>query len=207
MTRSRLQRGFVIVDVLVGLALFGLVILSIYQVFVMALVLAQRTDDRLVVQQDARLALDRMARVLHETTLAPDRLRVYPAEAGCTRQYDGCIGFVTARDANCGGPFQLINGGPNWRATIYLWRDTASNELRSRCDPSTTFPAVEWPPPALTPHSVIGTRVVGASFTLQPTGNAGPSSVAVTLHERVPGASPRLQGDVYIQTVIVPENP
>jgi len=207
MTRSRSQRGYVIVDALVGLALFGLVILSIYQVFVMAFGLAQRTDDRLVIQQDGRLALDRMARVLHETTLAPGRLRVYPAEAGCTGQYDGCIGFVTARDANCGGLFQLVNGGPKWQATIYLWRDTASNELRSRCDPSTTFPAVEWPPPALTPHAVIGTRVVGASFTLQPVGNAAPSSVAVTLRERVPGASPRLQGDVYLQTVIVPENP
>jgi hypothetical protein len=197
----------VIVDALVGLALLGLVILSIYQVFVTAFVLAQRTDDRLVVQQDVRLALDRMARVLHETTLAPGRLRVYPAEAGCTGQYDGCIGFVTARDANCGGLFQLVNGGPNWQATIYLWRDAASNELRSRCDPRTTFPAVEWPPPALTPHAVIGTNVVGTSFTLQPSGNAAPSSVAVTVHERVPGASPRLQGDVYLQTVIVPENP
>jgi Tfp pilus assembly protein PilW len=165
----------VIVDALVGLALLGLVILSIYQVFVTAFVLAQRTDDRLVVQQDVRLALDRMARVLHETTLAPGRLRVYPAEAGCTGQY--------------------------------VWRDAASNELRSRCDPRTTFPAVEWPPPALTPHAVIGTNVVGTSFTLQPSGNAAPSSVAVTVHERVPGASPRLQGDVYLQTVIVPENP
>jgi type II secretory pathway pseudopilin PulG len=206
MTRSRSQRGYVIVDALVGIALFGIVILSIYQVFVMAFGLAQRTDDRLLVQQDVRLALDRMARVLHETTLAPGRLRIYPAEAGCTGQYDGCIGFVTARDANCGGLFHLINGSPQWQATIYLWRDAASNELRSRCDPSTTFPAGDWPPPALTPHTVIGTRVVGASFTLQPPGNAAPSAVAVMLHERVPGASPRPQGDVYLQTVIVPEN-
>jgi type II secretory pathway component PulJ len=149
MRRPSREAGFLLVDLIVGLGLLGFVLLAIYHLYGSTFVLSRDINNRLAAQQDVRLALDRVARALRETTHAFGRLRVYPAEAGCSGAYEGCLGFVTARDANCTGTFQLINGAPNWQATMYLWRDTASNELRLRCDPGTTFPVVTWPPPTL----------------------------------------------------------
>src|SRR4029077_15963748 len=103
---------------------------------------------------------------LHETSIAYGRLRVYTSEAGCAGAYEGCIGFVTARDGKCSGTFQLMDGRPNWQATLYLWRDVASNELRLYCDPETTVPVIAWPPPTFEPSAVVGRQNVGVSGNL-----------------------------------------
>lgn len=209
MMRQRAEAGYALVDVVMGLVLFGLVLLAVYQIFIPAFALSHSTDERLAAQQDVRLAIDRMARLLHETTLIPGRVRVYSAKAGCTGTYEGCIAFVTARNAACTGPFQLVNGAPDWQAVVYLWRDTASNELRNRCDSDTTFPPGRWPPPVLTPYALIGTRVVAASFTLLPAGSPLPTAVAVALEEQTSAAARptrRLQSTFFTQTIFVPEN-
>ena len=209
MTRLSSDRGYLLVDAIVGLALFGFVLLSIYQLYGPTFALSQRIDAQLVAQQDVRLALDRVARAMRETTTAFGRMRAYTPESGCAGVYEGCIGFVTARDARCTGAFQLIDGAPDWQATIYLWRDTVSNELRSRCDSNTTFPPMRWPPHVLTPYAVIGTRVVAASFTLLPAGSPLPTAVAVALEEQTSAAARptrRLQSTFFNQTVIVPAN-
>jgi hypothetical protein len=137
--------------------------------------------------------------------MAFGRMRVYPPEAGCIAPYEGCIGFVSARDAGCAGSFQLVGGAPNWQATIYVWRDTSSNELRLRCDTSTTFPVTTWPPPALEPYSVIGTKVVATSFTLEPSGSPAPTSVAIAVEEQVPSRSP-VPETLYNRTVFALQN-
>jgi hypothetical protein len=208
MMRHSADEGYAFVDVVMGLVLFGLVIIAIYRIFIPAFALSHSTDERLAAQQDVRLAIDRLARQLHETTLSVGRARVYSAEEGCTGGYEGCLAFVTARNAACTGPFQLLNGAPDWQAVIYLWRDTVSNELRRRCDSNTTFPSTRWPPPALTPHTVIGTRIVATSFTLLPAGSPVPTAVAVALEERTSAArsTRRLQSTFFNQTVIVPAN-
>ena len=203
------ERGYAIIDVVVGLVLFGLVLLCVYRVFIPAFALSRDAVERLSAQQDVRLAIDRVARQLHETTLAFGRTRVYTAASGCADPYEGCIGFVTARSAACAGPFQLANGAPDWQATIYIWRDATANELRIRCDATTTFPVTRWPPPALAPYGVVGTHVTTASFTLRPEGGALPAAVAVALREEISAGSrgsPSPQAAFANRTVFVPEN-
>ena len=200
------EGGYLLVDVIVGLALFGLVLLSIYQLYVPTFVLYRNINDQLSAQQDARLVLDRVARALRETTSAYGRLRVYPGESGCTGAHEGCIGFVTARDGNCTGTFQLIDGAPNWQATLYLWRDTRSQELRLSCDPSTTFPAGNWPPPALEPYVVIGTHLAGVSVVLQPEGSPRPAAIGIALQEQTPTSLHRSPTMVLNETVFLPKN-
>jgi len=208
MRHPRAECGYVLADVLVGLVLLGLVILTVYRVYLPTFALSRSLNDRLGGQQDVRLAIDRVARHLHETTLAFGRFRVYPPKSGCTGPYDGCIGFVTARTPNCTGPFQLVDSAPHWQAVIYLWRDTGSNELRLRCDPSTTFPAAMWPA-TLDPYTVIGTNVVTASFSLEPAGSPTPTSIAIALEEQASTpARPtsQYQTAFFNETVFLPQN-
>ncbi len=205
MRPQRADAGYAIVDVVMGLVLFGLVIVAIYQIFIPAFALSHHINGRLAAQQDVRLAVDRVARQLHETTLDVGRLRVYSADAGCVGAYQGCIGFVTAHSA-CSGPFTLLNGAPDWQATIYIWRDTATNELRTRCNPAAAFPATQWPP-ILAPYAVIGRQVVAASFTLLPEGSPQPTAIAMALEEQIAtGSRQGLQNTFFNQTVFVPEN-
>jgi hypothetical protein len=206
MRRLSEEVGYLLVDVIVGLALFGFVLLSIYHLYAPTFVLYRNINDQLSAQQDARLALDRVARALRETTSTHGRLRVYPGESGCSGGYEGCIGFVTARDAQCTGAFQLIDGAPDWQATLYLWRDTRSNELRLRCDPDTTFPVGIWPPPVLEPYVVIGTHVAGASVVLQSQGSSRPRAIAIALQEEVPTSLHRSPAMVFNETVFLPQN-
>ncbi len=205
MRPQRADAGYAIVDVVMGLVLFGLVVVAIYQIFIPAFALSHHINGRLAAQQDVRLAVDRVARQLHETTLDVGRLRVYSVDAGCVGAYQGCIGFATAHSA-CSGPFTLLNGAPDWQATIYIWRDTATNELRTRCNPATAFPATRWPP-ILAPYAVIGRQVVAASFTLLPEGSPQPTAIAMALEEQIAtGSRQGLQNTFFNQTVFVPEN-
>ena len=153
-----------------------------------------------------RLALDRIAGAIHETTIAPGRLRVYSPEAGCTAAYEGCLGFVTARDANCAGTFQLIDGAPNWQAMLYLWRDVASGEMQLRCEPSTTLAALTWPPRALEPFVVIGTHIAGASIVLQPPGSPRPTSIAIAIREQPRTSQHRSPMTFFNETFFLPQN-
>jgi hypothetical protein len=191
---------------IMGLALFGFVLLAIYHLYAPTFGLAQHIDEQLVAQQDVRLALDRVARAMHETTGAFGRMRAYTAGSGCVGTYEGCIGFVTARNASCTGAFQLIGGAPDWQATMYLWRDTASNELRLRCDPTTTFPSVTWPPPLLMPYGVVGRHIVAASVTLRPSDGPNPTALSLTLQEQIPTSSPRYQKSFFSRTIFLPQN-
>lgn len=207
MGRLRTERGYSIVDVLVGPVLLALVVLSIYQLYIPTFRLSQNVHEGLEAQQGVRLAIDRVARALHETSTAFGRMRLYAAESGCSGAYEGCIGFVTARDA-CVGAFRLVGGAPDWQATVYVWRDTSSNELRLRCDASSAFPARAWPP-ALEPYTVIGTKVVAASFTLQPAESQIPTAIAMALQEQASTSSrpaSRYHTSSFNRTVFLPQN-
>jgi hypothetical protein len=197
------EHGYALVDAVTGFVLFALSVVSIYQVFIPTFALWRNSDERIVRQQDVRLVIDRLARDLHETTASSDRLQVYTAAEGCTGAYEGCIGFVTARDNTCAGVFQLApSGDPNWQATIYVWRDTASNELRRRCQEGTILPVGTWPP-TLTPYTVIGRRVIQASFALESGG------IAISVREQASTASRptyRYQTSFFTRTIFVPQN-
>lgn len=207
MKRPLGEQGFSLIDMTVGLVLLGIVLLSIYALYRPTFSFSRTVGERLAAQQDIRLAIDRMARALHETTLSPGRLVVYSAEDGCADAYQGCIGFVTARDEQCTGAFQLIAGAPNWQATLYVWRDTAAHELRLYCDTSTTFPVTRWPPPTLQPYAVIGARVVAASFALDPSGASAPTAVAMAVQEQIPGPTRAAPPKMFFnRTVFVPQN-
>jgi hypothetical protein len=191
---------------IVGLSLFGFVLLAIYYVYGPTFALNQRIDSRLSAQQDVRLALDRVARSLRETTTAPGRLKVYTEETGCAGGYQGCIGFVTARGGDdCRGEFQLIDGAPNWQATLYLWRDTASNELRISCDRGSTFPVDQWPPRNVNPFVVVGTHVVDAAVTLRAVEGTRPTAIAIALREEAAGyrGAPT---NFFNETIFLPQN-
>ncbi len=206
MRRRSCEAGYLLVDVIMGLVLFGFVLLSIYEIYRPTFSLYQGINSRLSAQQDVRLALDRVARALHKTSTAYGRLRVYSPEAGCAGTYEGCVGFVTARDTDCTGAFQLVDGTPNWQATLYLWRDVASNELRLRCDPTTTFPVAPWPPPVVAPYTVLGTHVVSISVTPEPEGSRRPSAVAIALQEQSETPLRRSPATFFNKTIFLPQN-
>ena len=94
--RSNGSRGYAMVDLVVGMAVFALVTAGVYQVFIPVLKFASSTNERLTVQQDVRLAMDRMARDMRESDMS--RLQVYPGGTA--------IGLVTAR-AGCSGAFTV----------------------------------------------------------------------------------------------------
>lgn len=202
------EHGYALVDAVTGLVLFALSVVSVYQIFIPTFALWRNSDERIVRQQDVRLVVDRLARDLHETTTSFGRLKVYTAAEGCTGAYEGCIGFVTARGvpgADCAGAFQFApgdSGEPGWQATIYVWRHTASNELRRRCQEGTILPVSTWPP-TLTPYTVIGRRVIQASFALQSGG------IAISLREQASTATRptyRYQTTFFTQTILLPQN-
>jgi hypothetical protein len=198
-------RGYSLIDLSVGLVLLGIVLLSIYALYRPTFRLSRDSGDRLAAQQDVRLAVDRIGALLRESTTAFGRMRVYSVNDGCTGAYEGCIGFVSARDGECKGSFHIAAGAADWRATVYVWRDTAANELRLRCDPGTTFPPATWPGPALEPYAVIARNVAASAFAVEPAGGAERASVAVALTEQTKdpqGSATRF----FTRTVFVPQN-
>jgi len=118
--------------------------------------------------------------------------------------YEGCLGFVTARDGDCAGTFRVIDGRADWQATLYLWRDTASSELRLRCDTETTLPAMQWPPRTLEGFRVIGRHVVAISVTLQPAASSHPASIAISLQEQAPARRGPIT--LFNETMFLPQN-
>jgi len=205
MTKPQTGSGSILVDMLVALALLGFVLLVVYGAFQPTFTLSHGISDRLSAQQDVRLALDRIARDVRESAVG--RIRVYSSRLGCAGAYEGCVGFATARNNGCTGEFQLVDGAPNWQATLYLWRDTASNELRRRCDPVATFPATTWPPPELDPYTVLGRHVTLEQVALQQAGSTGSASIAIAVEEVVPAGRRRSSIVLFNETVFSPLNP
>lgn len=186
--------GYALADLVVGMAVFALVLAGVYQVFVPVLKFAASAGERVAVQQDIRLAVDRMARDLRESAMSTGRLRVYATGEA--------IGLVTAR-ANCSGEFRVdpSTGEPRWQAVIYLVLDRASGEVRRYCDPTATFTAAA--PAAAGPYEVLARNVQALVFAISrdpATGNE--IGVTVTLHER----TPRGDTDRHIRTEFVPQN-
>lgn len=178
------------VDLMASMAIFALVTAGIYQVFIPFLKMARSTTERLAVQQDVRLAMDRMARDLRESTVA--RLRVYPGGTA--------IGFVSAR-ANCTGAFSVVasTGVPDWQAVVYIVLDAPSGEVRAYCD----TPSLLWPddtaPVTSGAFRVLADNVQALTFAQSPSPF---DSVTIELHER----TPRGDADRYIRTEFVPQN-
>ncbi len=177
------------VDLVAAMAIFAVVTAGIYQVFIPFLKMARSTNERLAVQQDARLAMDRMARDLRETTTAFSRLQIY---GGGT-----AIGLVSARPS-CTGAFTVdaVSGRPLWQAMIYIVRDAPSQEVRAYCDAGSTFAAAA--PVTTAPYRVLAGNVQTLTFTAGATGD----SVMIQLHERTPSGDT----DRYLRTEFVQQN-
>jgi type II secretory pathway pseudopilin PulG len=175
------------IDLVAAMAIFAVVTAGIYQVFIPFLKMARSTSERLAVQQDARLAMDRMARDLRETTVG--RFQIY---GGGT-----AIGVVSARPS-CTGAFTVdaTSGRPLWQAMIYIVRDAPSQEVRAYCDAASTFAAAA--PVTTGPYRVLAGNVQALTFTQSPTGD----SVAIELHER----TPRGDADRHLRTEFVQQN-
>jgi hypothetical protein len=179
------------IDLMASMAIFALVTAGIYQVFIPFLKMARSTNERLAVQQDTRLAMDRMARDLRESTAATGRLRVYPSGTA--------IGFVSAR-SNCTGAFTVVasTGRPDWQAVVYIVLDAPSGEVRGYCD----TPPLLWPddtsPVTSGAFRVLAANVQALTFAQSPSFD----SVTIELHER----TPRGDADRYIRTEFVPQN-
>ncbi len=176
-----------LIDLMAGMAIFALATAGIYQVFIPFLKMARSTNERLAVQQDVRLAMDRMARDLREATAA--RLVVYGGGAS--------IGFVSARPG-CTGAFTVdaVSGRPLWQAMVYIVRDAPSEEVRAYCDTTSTFAAAA--PVTGGAFRVLADNVQALTFTQSPTLD----SVTIELHER----TPRGDADRHIRTEFVPQN-
>ena len=191
-SRSRRTSGFAAVDLIVGLAVSTLVMVGVYQVFVPVLLFARSSNDRLSVQQDVRLAMDRMARDLRESQMAVSRLRIYGGTA---------IGLVTARPF-CTGPFAINagSGTPDWQAVIYIVRHAPSGELRRYCDTTSTFTAAA--PVVVGAYNLMARNVQAVTFTPDAPTISAATSVTIALHER----TPRGEANRYIRTEFVPLN-
>jgi len=225
------QRGYSVADAVTGLVLLALTIVSLYQVMIPSFALWRNSDERIARQRDVRLAIDRMARALHESSSAFGLLRAYNCNPFGSNQNCLAIGFVTARTSNCTGPFQAPPpaGVPIWQAVIYMVTapdptDPTQIQLRQYCDSSAVppvGPAVSLPDlssipcPSLTPPTtctVIGRRLSQVSFTLcSPCMGTGGNrtAVAISLEEQAATASRptyRYQTSFYNQTIFLPMN-
>ncbi len=192
--RSNGSRGYALLDLVVGMAVFALVTAGVYQVFIPVLKFAHSTTERLAVQQDVRLAMDRMARDLHESSMAR-RIRTYPDGGG------PAIGMVTAR-AGCSGSFAIDqpSGRPYWQGIIYIVFDAASGEVRRYCDASTTIPGAA--PVTPSPYTVLARNVRSLTFTLiNRNADTRPDAVTIDLEEQTPRGDARR----YIRTEFVPQ--
>lgn len=177
------------IDLVTSMAIFALVTAGVYQVFIPFLKMASSTNERLAVQQDVRLAMDRIARDLRESTAALGRFRIY---GGGT-----AIGAVSARPT-CTGAFTIdeASGRPLWQAMVYIVRDAPSEEVRAYCDTTSTFAAAA--PVTTGPYRVLADNVQALAFTQGATGD----SVTIELHER----TPRGDADRYLRTEFVQQN-
>ena len=179
------------------MAVFALVTAGIYQVFIPVLKFARSTNERLYVQQDVRLAMDRMARDIRESVTAS--LHVYPWPPDTSGP---AIAVVTARP-NCSGTFTLNpgTGGADPQAVVYLVWDQASGELRRYCDTSTTRanPAA---PVTAGPYTVLARNVQNLTFTRV----THPVSQDISIRIDLQAQTPRGDAERYIRTEFVPHN-
>ncbi len=170
---------------MVSLAVFALVLVGVYQVFIPVLKFANSTTERLSVQQDVRLAVDRIARDFRESDFS--RLHVYPGNTA--------VALVTTR-SSCSGAFTLdaATGQEQWQAMIYIVLDPTSGEIRRYCDPTTTF---YLPAPVITgPSTLLARNVLSVAFS------PNTDSVTIDLQER----TPRGGAERFIRTEFVPQN-
>lgn len=206
------MRGYSAADAVTGLVLLTLTIVSLYQVMIPSFALWRNSDERIARQQDVRLALDRLARSLHESSVAFGFLRGYNCSGPSQNENCTAIGFVTARE-NCTGQFRYTGAGtPNWQAAVYIWWDATSGELRQYCavgsNPAPTLPL------GLSPFTIVGQQLSQVSFTLcnpcsPVTPSTSPVALAVALEERATTATRptyRYQTNFFNQTIFLPVN-
>jgi hypothetical protein len=189
------EHGSSMFDVLVAISLFALIIGALWRGFIPTMTFSTIMHFRLGAQQDVRLALDRVARQIHESSLI--RLQTYvatcpaggcPSETGPGCPVDnGCVAFSSARPA-CVGSFQLLNAKPNWQAVVYLWWDRPTQTVRMYCDVTTTLPPGTWPDTsAWTTYQTIGRQITATSFVIQRDASLKPQSVQISYTEQIPG--------------------
>lgn len=206
------EHGSTLLDVLVAASIFTLIIGSVWRGFIPALTVSTVMHSRLAAQQDVRLALDRVARQIHETSLI--RLQTYvtscpssgcPSETGPGCPVDnGCVAFSSARPA-CVGSFQLLNAKPNWQAAVYLWWDRSSQTVRMFCDATATLPAGTWPDTSSWfTYQTVGSQITAARFILQRDASFKPVSLQVSYTEQIPGS--RYQRSFSNETGYLPQN-
>lgn len=186
------RSGATLLEVVMALAILSIVLGSIYGVFVLAVKRAEHAQARAKIQQETRVAIDRIARELRETSRDPAAVQFY--NTACT----GCaIGFRTARDAAGNFVVEMNNmlptyGQPQWQGVVYLYRDGAM--LKRHADYSTTAVAGA-PVTAPSTDPVVLSNVQEVEF--RPTGNTIRLRLVALQRNEL----------TAIQTDIEPENP
>jgi len=179
------------------MAVFALVTAGVYQVFIPVLKFARSTNERLYVQQDVRLAMDRMARDIRESTAA--RLHIYPWPPDTAGP---AIAVVTARP-NCSGTFTLdpVTGRADPQAVIYLVWDQGSGDVRRYCDTAALFanPAA---PVTTGASTILARNVQNLTFTRI----IDPVTFDFSIRIDLQAQTPRGDAERYIRTEFVPHN-
>ncbi len=135
-SRGEAPPGTTLLEVVMALAILSIVLGGVYGIFVLAVKRAEHAQTRAKIQQETRVAIDRITKELRETSRGPSAVQFYDVPCpGCA------VGFRTPRDA--GGTFVIeTNGGlptygqPRWQGVVYLYRDGAT--LKRHVDYSTT---------------------------------------------------------------------
>lgn len=183
----RSERGFTIMELLVGLTMGGLVGSLLFAVWTFTISFARRGGVEVEAQQFGRIAVATLARELREAKTGPEAIAVWSTEEDAPVD---AIGFVSARES-AGSPFGADDGGnPLWRSAVYYVHDRVGGILRRQQRPWEGQLTI--PPPQ--EGRVVARGVRSIQFTLQG------DLVTLTLHV----ASGRRE--ITLQTAVLPRN-
>lgn len=181
------ERGFTVMELVVGLSLAGLVGTIFFAAWVFTLGFAGRGAAAANAQQMGRIAMATVARELREASSSPGAISVWstadeaPVDA---------VGFSSAR-RDAGEPFRIdVGGGPSWERISYFVHDPSAQVLRHQSQP--------WQEPLPAPSPQEG-RVVGRGIKAVRFARNG-DLVVITLQVAVG------RGEIIFETAVRPRN-
>jgi type II secretory pathway pseudopilin PulG len=131
------ERGYTLIEISVAALPFAIIALSLLGAFGFTVRFTLRSEARIDAVRQADLALQVLARELHEASAAPGAIVTWSSDEGAAQ--DG-VAFLSAREDGPGRPFMTDpTGAPRWRNVVYYVHDHLREELRRITDESTTL--------------------------------------------------------------------
>ena len=127
------ERGFTIMELLIGLTMAGLVGSLLFAVWTFTLSFTRRGGTEVEAQQMGRIAMVTLTRELREALADSNAVAVWSTADGGPVD---AIGFVSAREGVAGRPFGIdASGNPTWQTAVYYVHDRTGGTLRRLARP------------------------------------------------------------------------